>query len=838
MSTATASSVQAPAPKLQTYGLCFHCGEPLLGSTLKAQIEGRDEPVCCQGCLAVAEVIAGAGLAGYYRFRDAAASRPDAAGLDRGAWEAYASPEIAAQFVRTAGERASVTLAIDGLRCAACSWLIDRALSSRDAVIEASTNAATGRTHVAWNRAQLTLADVLVTIAQLGYRPHPVSDAGVLQLQQRERRKSLRQLAVAGLGMMQVMMFAVAVYSAELAGEVMDSGLLAFFRIVSLLVATPVMFYAGAPILAGALRSARTRTIGMDVPVGIALALAYGASVWNTLSGGGQVYFDSVTMFIFFLSLSRFVQMSVRHRTTSVTDALARQLPSYAHRHDLCGLQDVPVSALRRGDLILVRPGEVLPADGELLGADARIDEAMLTGESLPVRRGAGERLAAGTLNVGNPIELRVMATASGTVLSHIVALLQRAKAQKPAMARTADAAAARFLRYVLLGTALTCGLWLAFDPSRAFEATLAVLVAACPCAFAIAMPAALSAAAARLAQSGVLIMNPDALERLASVDRIVFDKTGTLTRGAIKIDRCLTLADVSAPHCLQIAAMLEAASEHPLARAFAELGNGSVAQDVRIVAGCGLEGVVDGRRYRIGTAQFVGELHGALTGTQTLSELSELSELSATTVFLGDECRELACFELRDALRESAPAAIDELQRLKVPAQILSGDDHTAVADVASRCDVREYFARRSPTQKLAHVQGLQRDGRRVAMVGDGVNDAPVLAAAEVSIAIGRGAALAHASADMVLVGDSLHALPQAIRLARRTLQIARQNLVWSAVYNLASVPLAALGFIPPWLAALGMSLSSAAVVANAVRLMPRPCPPPSTAAAHGTSS
>ncbi len=846
---------------------CFHCGEPLRGSSLSVAIDGHSQPVCCNGCLAVAELIAGAGLIDFYRYRKSPAARPDEAALEPDIWAGYAMAEVASQFVQRTGETDSVTLLVDGLRCSACSWLVEQVLRSTEGVREATANAATGRAHVAWDRSRLDLADIMRAVAQLGYPPHALNDASLIQLQQQEQRAALKRLAVAGFGMMQVMMFAVSVYAAEIAGEVMDAGLLALFRVASLLVATPVMFYAGAPVFAGAWNSLRLRTVGMDVPVSAALVLAYVASVWNTFRGSGEVYFDSVTMFVFFLTLGRFVQMSVRHRTTGVTDALARQLPAFAHKWDQGSVRDVPVSALARGDVVLVRTGEILPVDGELMDAEAHLDEAMLTGESKPVRRHAGERLSAGTLNVQDPIRLRATDIAAGTVLSHVVSLLRRAQAQKPAMSKAADAAAARFLRYVLWGAGLTCSAWLVVDPARAFEATLAVLVVACPCAFAIATPAALSAATAQLARQGLLVTRPDTLEALARIDAVVFDKTGTLTSADLRLTGCRTLADQDEHRCRQIAAALELASEHPLARAFAQAEPLEPACDVRTVAGSGVEGIVRGRRYRIGTPQFVAQLRGAASpaasgensGTSGAGNAVEAGQAAAasdapgdgdrcrrppaaatgpggqdrrashaedflgTEVSLGDETRELAVFELRDVLRSDAAATVAMLRGMGISSRILSGDSHDAVAAIAARCGIAEFSARCSPAHKLAEVQAMQATGRRVAMIGDGVNDAPVLAAADVSIAMGRGAALAQVGADMLLMNDRIQAVPEAVALARRTLRIARQNLVWAAGYNLGSLPLAALGFIPPWLAALGMSISSVGVVLNALRLLPR---------------
>jgi Cu2+-exporting ATPase len=530
-------------------------------------------------------------------------------------------------------------------------------------------------------------------------------------------------------------------------------------------------------------------------------------------------------MFIFFLTLGRFVQMSVRQHTAGVTDALARQLPSIAHRVTENGIEDVPVTSLLVSDVIQVRRGEVLPADGRLLHSDAHIDEAMLTGESLPVHRKIGERVVAGTLNVDAAVSIEITALGRDTALSHMVALMQRAQTYKPALARNADSAAARFLGYVLIGAGLTCASWLAIDPSQAFAATLAVLVVACPCAFAIAMPAALASATASLGRHGILLTDPDALESLAKVDHVVFDKTGTLTRGELRISQCVSLAGLGDQQCLHIAALLEQASEHPLARAFAPYRDRGSAEDIQAVAGRGVQGRIDGRLYRIGTPDFVAELCG---------EQQPPAELTGSVIMLGDAERALAWFELTDSLRPAAAGAVSQLRSLHIEPRILSGDGPAAVQAVARQCGISQHFARHSAQQKLTHVLELQKQGKRVAVVGDGVNDAPVLGAANVSIAMGRGAALAHASAGLILVSDNLAALPEAVVLARRTLRIAKQNLLWAAIYNLGSIPLAALGYIPPWLAALGMSLSSVAVMLNSTRLLPREAAPAAGTSAH----
>ncbi len=785
---------------------CFHCAEPLIdGRVLWAKLRGREVPVCCAGCRAAAQLIAQLDLEEFYRFRTASSLKPAPLATE---WKNFDEPHLVQSLTRVERGGRSVVLLIDGLTCAACSWLIGHSLERVEGVLRASVNTATGRASVVWDDARVALSRLLQIIADLGYRPHVLTPDAIDTQAREERRAILRRLAVAGLGMMQVMMFAVALYAGAVQG--MEPDIRSYLRLVSMVVATPVMFYGGWPFFVGACKALGARSITMDVPVSLGLLLAFGASLLNTWRHAGDVYFDSVTMFIFFLTVARYVELIARHRSNSVTDSLGRTMPQTAHRFEsaspVAPLADVLVAELKSGDQLLVRTGEIIPADGEILRGGTLIDESMLTGEPLPVSRGPGGSVVAGTLNLGTPVRLRVTAAGSATVLANIVALLRRAQAERPRITRAADAMSSRFLARVLLGAFVVCAFWLIVDPSRAFAATLAVLVVACPCAFSLATLVAVASANAALARRGILVTHQDAIEGLAKVTRVVFDKTGTLTLGKVSVSGCESFGVSSEQECRRIAAALEAASEHPIAQAFsAEHGTPAPALDVEVFVGGGIAGTVEGRRYRIGTPAFVAGGVGEDRGD----------------ILLGCEQQVLASFTVGDTVRLESAEVVDALKASGLRVEILSGDAESPVRRLAQLCGIDEYEARQSPAGKLQRVRALEQRGEFVAMVGDGINDAPVLSGAGVSIAMSRGSALAMASADLILVGDSLRSLPRAFEVARHTKTIMRQNLLWAAGYNLTAMPLAALGWVPPWMAAIGMSLSSILVVLNSLRLM-----------------
>ena len=806
---------------------CYHCGGSLpAAGSLSVLVEGAARAVCCAGCQAAATLILSQGLARYYDFRQTAA--PAAAPGMRD-WSAFDRESAQRRYSheRTDGER-EVSLQIEGLHCAACAWLIENSLSRIAGLTHVHVNAGTARAELRYDPRRAALSRLLARIQELGFMPLPLCFTGGLAEETAERRTALKRLGVAGFGMMQLSTYAVSLYAGLMQG--ISADLQQFLRFVSLLVATPVVLYAARPFFVSAWQSLRARRPGMDVPVALSVGAAYVWSVVATLRGSGAVYFDSVVMFTFFLLLGRYVEMSLRHRAGMQHDALARLLPHSVLRISGVRAKRVTPDELRAGERVRVLPGERVAADGRIASGSTEVDESLLTGEAAPRVRRCGDALIAGTLNLTGAVEMVVTRTGQDSTLASVSRLLSHAGASRPRVADLADRIAAWFVGGVLLLAAAVALYWLQADASRAFPTVLAVLVVTCPCALSLATPVALAAATARLARAGVLVTRGRALERLAGADRILFDKTGTLTRGEPRLER-VTLSGSRLPEerCLAVAAALEGHSGHPLARAFAHLTPAAGVTDVRTVAGRGLEALLAGTRYRIGRLDYV--LEGcAASPAQAAAGI----EPGHTRIALGDESGLLAQFDLADTLRADAPETIRRLTALGLTPAIASGDRPGPVAQAARQLGELAAHADLSAADKLALVERLRREGHRIVMVGDGVNDAPVLAAADVSVAIASGTDLAKVSADLVLLGAGLSGLNCAVATSRRLMRIIRENLAWAVLYNLTAVPLAASGAVEPWMAALGMSGSSLLVVLNALRLLGRRAAPPMPELAH----
>ena len=792
---------------------CFHCdGLVGAGTPTTVLVDGTPRVVCCAGCGSAAQLILSQGLGRYYQFRSSA---EPLSGRLHPSWQVYDREAAVRRYthLRVDGEL-ELGAHIEGMHCAACAWLIENSLRQLDGVTDIQVNPSSARALLRYDPRRVSLSRVLERMHALGYMPKPLTFTSGDEDGSAERRQALRRLGVAGFGMMQVMTFAVSLYAGAMQGMAPD--LARLLRFVSLLVATPVVLYAAQPFFATAWRSLRAGAPAMDVPVALSIGAAYLWSVGATLLGRGALYFDSAVMFTFFLLLGRYAEMSLRHRSGQHQDALARLLPDSAARVAGAELVRVTPEELEAGDRVRVMPGERIPADGEILNGSSDVDEALLTGESAPQLRVRGQQLIAGTLNLSGVLDMRVTRVGQDSTLACVSRLLERAGASKPRIADLADRVAGWFVVAVLLLAASVGLYWLRVDPSRAFPTLLAVLVVTCPCALSLATPAALAAATMRLARCGLLVTRARALERLASADRIVFDKTGTLTRGQPRIEQLQMLSNrLSRERCLAIAGALERHSAHPIAHAFAAVAACALGP-VRSDSGRGLEATADGVLYRLGRPDYVLEL--AASG-QPYPMIA--GDEAHTTIMLGDHLGPLAAFELIDALRDDALQTLSRLRALGLEPLIASGDRQAVVAAVGRRLDGVSAQGGMCAADKLTLVQALQAAGHQVAMVGDGVNDAPVLAAADVSVAIGGGTDLAKVSADLVLLGEGLSPLVQGVETARLTRAVIRQNLTWAVLYNATAVPLAALGWLQPWMAAIGMSASSLLVVLNAMRLV-----------------
>ncbi|MBX3666616.1 MAG: cadmium-translocating P-type ATPase [Burkholderiales bacterium] len=795
---------------------CFHCGLPVGKAGFPVRVEGAERRTCCRGCQAVAQTIIDNGLGAYYRNRTAPAPTARDAAAVPPELGIYDMPEVQRNFVRDAGEHEKeASLLIDGVTCAACIWLIERRIARLAGVSAVSLNYATRRARVRWDAGATTLSAILGAVAGLGYSAQPYDAGRAEERLRRERGILLWRLFIAGFSMMQVMMYAIPVY---IAGGAMTPDIEQLMRIASLVLTLPVALWSAVPFYDGAWRDLRRSRVGMDVSVTLGIVIAFAASVYATWTASGTVYFDSVSMFVFLLLGARFLEMEARAKAVRTQERLVRLVPATAERMLGDGTGErVAAAALRPGDLVRVRPGETIPADGVVVEGNSKSDEALLTGESRPVAKRPGDSLTGGAMNLDGVVVMRVTRIGEDTVLAGIVRLMDRAQAEKPRIAQLADRVAGWFVAILLLLTLATFAVWWQIDAQRALWVAVSMLVVTCPCALSLATPAALTAATGAAYRAGVLVTRGTALETLARATHFVFDKTGTLTSGRMALADVKTLATETRAECLALAAALESWSEHPVGLALVAAANGAhpVAGGVRAVTGRGIEGTVGGRLLRVGSPQFVAELHG-----QALPGDLECVPDAIAVVALGDERGWIALFLLDDVVRHDAAALVRGLGGCGAQVALLSGDRRQRVAHTAFELGIAEFLGAASPEDKLAYVEKLQARGAVVAMVGDGVNDAPVLARAQVSIAPGGGTELAQVSADIILLADRLDVLADTVRASRRTLRVIRQNLGWAAAYNAVALPLAMAGLVTPLVAAAGMSASSLLVVLNALRL------------------
>ena len=821
---------------------CYHCHQPILAGTDIHDDAGH--AYCCTACRAVAAIISAHHLDQYYTVRDRPAPRPDTA-YDHSHWQAYDLPDIAAQYTYHDGENNEIHLYIDGLHCAACTWLISRALERAHGITHTHINLTTGRAEIRWR--DTPLSAILATIADLGYTPNLTTPDQEERRDHRRRNHDLLRLIVAGLGMMQVMMFATGLYTGAWLGIEREYEQL--LRWISALTSAPVMLYAGYPFLKNTWLALKQRRLNMDVPIAIACAGAWLASLYHTILGHGEIYYDGVTMFIFFITISRTLEAHTRRRARHNQHHFARLLPDAVYQRAADGeYRLVPLPAIRVDDHIRVLPTHTIPVDGCIEAGTSRVDESMLSGESTPQYKQTGDTVLAGSTNLASPLDIRVTQTGQQTTLAAIRRISARAEQHRSPQIDRNETLARHTILAVLILAAAGYLIWQWIAPARAFDIALAVLVATCPCALSLATPTVLTAALNHAHKHAILIKNSDTLDRLTRIKRILFDKTGTLTAGKYQLRAGETYGDADPHTLLAIAKTLETNSTHPVAWYFSRQETATLPMtNIRQHSGKGVSGDWQDSRWHIGSAAYMQE-NGVATlettdikslpplagggvaqrrreeNTATDAEENPIDDANTTHVYLAENTTLRAHYRLSDPERPGLAATLTALAA-RYHLAIASGDRSANVARLATRYHITDYHGDLRPNDKLTLLEA--HDPAHTLMIGDGINDAPVLARAAVSVAVGRANPLSQTHADIVFMKNGPDALPYLFDLATRTQRIIRQNLTWAAAYNLLILPLALCGYLTPWIAALGMSTSSLLVTANALRIQ-RTAPPP----------
>ena len=790
---------------------CYHCGEGVLAADknkYKVYIAPEERDMCCPGCMSVAEMIVGSGLSSYYAHRtDLSPTAKQLVPDELLRLEIYDDNEIQDEFVYQDGEIKEITLTVEGLSCAACAWLIERSFRSTKGIHFINVNATSNRISIKWIAEQIKLSDILKQINNLGYSASPFQADQHELMYNKQLKSYFRRLGLAGLATMQVMMFAVALYSTWF-GD-MEEMYRQLFRWVSLIVATPVLLYSAQPFYSNALRNLRTRTLGMDVPVSIALLGAYTASAYATMTGTGEVYFESISMFTFFLLFGRYLELRARKKTSELSANMAKLIPNMALRvSEDKSEQLIPTKQLNINDHVIVKSGEVIPCDGIITNGETSVDESMLTGEFLPIVKSVASDIYTGSLNVEQTITICVTKTHKHNLISEIIRLQNTAQSSKPKIAILADKISRYFVLTLLIISVGTYLFWLGHDPDKAFWITLSVLVATCPCALSLATPTALTCATSFLSQRGILIRKEHVLESLTKVDEIAFDKTGTLTKGVFTLTNIKSDSGMSEDELLRTAVSLEQHSTHPIASAFKSNRDKIQFDKTENHIGLGISGWIGDDSYKIGSAKF----------TQQISTESDGKDI---VVYLTKNSQLIARFYIQDEMRDNVATTLDYIAESGLTVTLLTGDNENNTDKVTEGLAITNKKTSQSPESKLAYINQQQAQGKLMLMVGDGVNDAPVLSAATVSVAMGEGSDLAKNSADVVLLTTDFIAMKYMLATATKTYKIIKQNLMWALGYNSLILPLAISGNVPPYIAVIGMSLSSLLVIGNSLRLL-----------------
>lgn len=782
---------------------CYHCGLPVAKSdNFRTIVLGETRDMCCPGCQAVADAIVENGLEDYYRFRTELAEKGDEQLTDTlAALETYDDDEIIQEFVVQDGNQQQIQLTVEGISCAACGWLIEKQLAKVNGIGQVSVNVSTRRAVITWHPDRIKLSQILSKIEKIGYHALPFQPDQHEFSYQKEHQSFLKKLGLSGLMTMQVMMLAVGLYFG-IFGNI-EPQTKTYFHWVSLVLTTPVVLYCGSGFYTSAMNSLRAKSVNMDVSISIAVLGTFMSSAWATLTKTGEIYFESVCMFIFLLLISRFLEHRSRHQAALTSANMLKYVPLTARKMDGDSIENVLAKKLNIDDVVLVKAGEVIPVDGVIVDGESYLDESMLTGEFEPVSKHPGSTVFGGTLNKTNVVKVKVQKRLKDALVNQIIRMQELALADKPAIAHFADRASRHFV-IIVLGIAVVSYLaWLNIDPDRAYWIAIAVLVATCPCALALATPSALTSAMARLNGLGFLIKKSDVLEQLNQISTVVFDKTGTLTEGKFTIKQLHIFSNHSESLVRNLMGNLEGYSEHPIASAF-DVSQKLAVLNPKVETGFGISGTIDSVDYRLGSARFMRH---------------QVPESSCwASIYLESNDQLIACCSLEDKIKTESSTLLKELRPRELV--LLSGDNSNNVLNVASQLGIDNAISEQSPKQKLQTILDMSNNGKSVLMIGDGINDAPVLAGAEVSIAVGNATDIAKRSADIILLGSKINNIPLLFDMAKLTRAKIKQNMAWAIGYNVLILPLAVLGLLTPWMAVIGMSLSSIIVVSNSLRL------------------
>jgi len=774
--------------------------------------------------MAVCQAIHEAGLEAFYdrlQKREATLLPPPDAPSDL---DQYDLAEVQQEFVRRLADGSSdALLLVEGIHCAACVWLIEKALAGLPGIVTAEVNLAHQRLHLRWRQQDVKLSAVLRRLAAIGYAAVPYDAEASEGAVRRQNRRLLFRMAFAGFGAMNIMWISIALYAGAFSG--IDDEIRRFFHWVSMFIALPVLLYSGWGFTTAALRGLRLGQLTMDLPIAIGAWVTFAYSVYQTLWGGGEVYFDTVVTFLFVILIGRYLEALARRNASSATHRLLELQPRMATRLTDDGEERLPVRRLQVGDRVLVKPGDKVPADGVVIDGRSHVDESMLTGESMPVRKQAGDRVDAGTVNGDGSLVVEVAVVGSGTMLSRIIHLVEAAQGSKADVQQLADRIVPWFVSATLLLAAITFAFWSRSDFDTALLAATAVLIITCPCALGLATPMAIAVSAGLGARHGVLVRDGRALERLASITHVVFDKTGTLTEGRMRVVAVHAAAGMDDSRLLGIAASVERHFRHPLAVAIA--GDARVTRfldcrDAQEHRGLGASGSVEGQVVLLGSSRFLERQHVAIPA-DLAERQRRIEDGMGTPILVAIDGSFAGLLHVQDELRRGAVELVGELQARGIGTTLLTGDSERAASRFAEQLGSMQVIAECLPEDKSEQIAALQRRGERVLMIGDGINDAPALALADVGIAMGSGTDVSMQCSDVVLIGDELPKIGWAIGLGRQALRTIRQNIVLSLLYNMILVPVAMAALVTPVFAAVAMPVSSLLVIGNAIRIRRR---------------